>query len=114
LYDNREVVLNITVSHAARRKLLELQNSGSGFLRVNVIPGGCSGMSYTAMVDFEMNDADILVHEVHNIRIVTDSFSRYYLDGMRIDYSDDLIRPGFQLTNAFAAESCGCGASFTL
>lgn len=106
--------MNITVSPAARRKLLELQDGGSGFLRVNVIPGGCAGMSYTAMVDFEMNDADILVFDRDNVRIVSDSFSRYYLDGMRIDYSDDLIRPGFQLTNAYAAESCGCGSSFSL
>jgi iron-sulfur cluster assembly protein len=35
------------------------------------------------------------------------------LDGLTIDFSDDLIEPGFRLTNANAKGSCGCGSSFS-
>jgi Fe-S cluster assembly iron-binding protein IscA len=35
-----------------------------------------------------------------------------FLDRVRIDYEDDLVRAGFRISNASAASSCGCGASF--
>jgi iron-sulfur cluster assembly accessory protein len=106
--------VKISVSSSAHDKLCELQNGSPGFLRVNVVPGGCSGMTYNAMVDFAMNEADILVYDNNDVKIVTDNFSRYFLDGMHVEYSDDLIRPGFQLTNTYASESCGCGSSFSV
>ena len=47
------------------------------------------------------------------LRIVSDKVSSIYLDGLTIDFSDDLIEPGFRLTNANAKGSCGCGSSFS-
>ena len=38
--------------------------------------------------------------------------SAVFLDGLHIDFSDDLIRSGFRFTNPNASGSCGCGASF--
>ena len=35
-----------------------------------------------------------------------------FLDGLEIDYSDDLIRSGFRFKNPRAGGSCGCGSSF--
>ena len=57
---------------------------------------------------------DILVSlEDSGVCIIADEFSAVYLDGLTIDFSDDLIESGFRLTNAKAGGSCGCGASFS-
>ena len=42
----------------------------------------------------------------------TDPDSAEFLDGLEIDYSDDLIRSGFRFKNPRAGGSCGCGSSF--
>ena len=47
------------------------------------------------------------------LRIVSDKVSSIYLDGLTIDFSDDLIEPGFRLSNKNAKGSCGGGSSFS-
>lgn len=106
--------MTVTVTPAAQRKLQELSPAQDPVLRVTVAPGGCAGMSYSAAVVPEPAEADITVLSLDTVTIVTDSFSRFFLDGLIIDYSSDLIKPGFHLSNAYASESCGCGSSFAL
>ena len=48
-----------------------------------------------------------------NLRIVSDKVSSVFLDGLTVDFSNDLIEPGFRLTNSNAKGSCGCGSSFS-
>ena len=43
---------------------------------------------------------------------VADAGSTMFLDGLTIDYSDDLIQAGFRFNNPNASNSCGCGSSF--
>ena len=57
---------------------------------------------------------DQLVYQEDDLRVVADRRSAPYLDGLEIDYSDDLVRSGFRLKNPSAAKSCGCGASFAV
>ncbi|MDA0576590.1 MAG: iron-sulfur cluster assembly accessory protein [Verrucomicrobia bacterium] len=105
-------VLNIKVTDVANVKLVELGLDREKFLRIGVIPGGCSGMTYDAVIDDIMETGDQVVFESGLVRIVTDQFSAAYVDGLSIDYSDDLVQSGFRLTNSRAVKSCGCGASF--
>ena len=49
---------------------------------------------------------------VGSLRVVSDPDSAEYLEGLVIDYSDDLIRSGFRFTNPNASGCCGCGSSF--
>lgn len=71
-------------------------------------------MTYQAALVKELSDDDEVVHEEGGIRVASDSFSKYFLNGLVIDYSDDLIKPGLALINKNATHSCGCGASFAL
>jgi len=106
--------MNITISPAAAAQLqCELALPGS-FLRITIAPGGCSGMTYNARVDTAARDGDQEVFVHAGIRIVSDTFSLHFLNGLNIDYSTDLIKPGFSFRNQFATEACGCGASFAL
>lgn len=102
----------ITITEKAHAELSKLELAPPAFLRINVVPGGCSGMTYSAAVDSEFTGEDVAVYEKDGFRIVTDQGSAVFLEGLHIDYSDDLIRSGFRFTNPNASGSCGCGASF--
>ena len=96
------------------REMLESKMEPGQFLRVTVTEGGCAGLTYDAGIDQEMKEGESLVLQSGNIQIVTDPESSRYLEGLTIDYSDDLIGGGLQFTNASAETTCGCGASFNL
>jgi iron-sulfur cluster assembly protein len=105
----------IKVTENASRKLnslLEKQGRGAtGALRVAVIGGGCSGLQYKMdLVDGPAN-RDIMV-ESSNVRVVVDPKSALFVSGSLLDYSDDLQKGGFKVTNPNAVAHCSCGESF--
>lgn len=102
----------ITITERAREELAKLHRDPDTFLRISVIPGGCSGMTYTAALDKDLGTDDLVVYQNGDLRIVCDNGSALFLEGLKIDYSDDLIRSGFRFSNPNASGSCGCGASF--
>ena len=81
-------------------------------MRISVVPGGCSGLTYSAGIDTALGEGDAVIYDADGIRIVSDRGSAMNLDGLQVDYSDDLIHSGFRLSNPNASHSCGCGASF--
>jgi iron-sulfur cluster assembly accessory protein len=104
----------IKVTEKASRKLrslLEQQGRQNGALRLAVIGGGCSGLQYKMdLVDGPV-DRDILV-ESSNVRVVVDPKSALFVSGSVLDFSDDLQKGGFQVTNPNAVSHCSCGQSF--
>lgn len=95
------------------RSLLERQGRlEHGALRVAVIGGGCSGLQYKMdLVDGPAN-RDILV-ESAGVRVVIDPKSALFVSGSLLDYSDDLQKGGFKVTNPNAVAHCSCGESFS-
>jgi iron-sulfur cluster assembly accessory protein len=92
-------------------QLLSRQGRPQGALRVAVIGGGCSGLQYKMdLVDGPAN-RDILV-ESNQVRVVVDPKSALFVSGSLLDYSDDLQRGGFKVTNPNAVAHCSCGESF--
>ena len=79
-------------------------------LRVKVVGGGCSGLSYKMALD-EQRDGD-RVFEREGARVIVDRKSYLYLNGTELDFSEDLMHSGFNLRNPNVKRSCGCGASF--
>jgi iron-sulfur cluster assembly protein len=104
--------MNINVSDRAVEQLKKHDIGPKKFLRIAVVSGGCSGMTYNAVIDTELDESDEILFEKDGVRIVSEFKSMLYLDGLHIDYSDDLINAGFRFTNPNAQKSCGCGASF--
>ena len=104
----------IKVTENASRKLnslLEKQGRTTGALRVAVIGGGCSGLQYKMdLVDGPAN-RDIMV-ESSNVRVVVDPKSALFVSGSLLDYSEDLQKGGFKVTNPNAVAHCSCGESF--
>src|SRR3954468_5617158 len=104
----------IKVTEDAARKLtslLEKQGRPQGALRVAVIGGGCSGLQYKMdLVDGPAN-RDIMVQS-QSVRVVVDPKSALFVSGSLLDYSDDLQKGGFKVTNPNAVAHCSCGESF--
>lgn len=105
--------MNITIKEKAEEMLNDKLVAGQ-FLRIFVEEGGCAGLTYGASITSEMKDGDSVIHTAGAIRIVTDETSVKFLDGLVIDYSDDLINGGLQFTNSNTKTTCGCGQSFNL
>ena len=82
-------------------------------LRVAVIPGGCSGLSYELGWDTTRQEAD-QVTSMGSLTVVVDRKSALYLDGSVLDFSDGLEGKGFHFSNPQAARTCACGESFGL
>ena len=51
---------------------------------------------------------------IHGVRVVVDKRSLLYLDGVTVDFHDDLNKRGFSITNPHAKSTCGCGSSFSM
>jgi len=105
--------MKITIKENAV-KMLNNKLEHDQFLRVTVIEGGCAGLTYSAEIAKEMQDGEKVVLQSGSIRVVSNESSNKYLDGLIIDYSDDLISSGLQFTNANTKTTCGCGKSFSL
>ena len=106
--------MSIVMSEKAKNELINLEATGENFLRISVVSGGCSGMTYSACIDNTLSDADRVLFEEGPLRVVADERSAGYLEGLQIDYSDDLISSGFRFKNPRAVKACGCGSSFAV
>ena len=105
------IQLSDTAKNEVRR--LTSQHPAGAFLRVAVRGGGCSGLSYDVKFDTQCRDYD-RSFEFDEIKLVCDSKSLVYLDGMMIDFSTELVGGGFRFINPNASGSCGCGTSFSV
>ena len=105
----------VKVTEKAGTKLTSLltrQGRPQGALRVAVIGGGCSGLQYKMdLVDGPAN-RDIMV-ESAGVRVVVDPKSALFVSGSLLDFSEDLQKGGFKVTNPNAVAHCSCGESFS-
>ena len=85
----------------------------SYFIRVGVVGGGCSGLSYKLDFDNVSKPTD-QVFETNGMKIVTDLKSFLYLVNTTLEFSDGLNGKGFYFNNPNASRTCGCGESFAV
>ena len=104
----------VTVTPKAVEKIREaFQREGvSGGLRLGVLGGGCSGLSYQFKFDPKPRPTDKVLNST-TCNVFIDPKSMVFLDGMTLDWKDSLIQSGFVFENPHAKKSCGCGTSFS-
>ena len=94
------------------RAIMQKEGLTDHGLRVAVVGGGCSGMSYR--LNFEKDPAEgDKVWEDKGVRLIVDAKSHVFLNGTTLDYTDGLQGSGFTFVNPNAKSSCGCGQSFS-
>lgn len=100
------------VEEIKRIRSAEKDSEGS-YLRVMVIGGGCSGMSYKIGFDKVAPPASDKVFEKGGVKLVIDPKSYLFLQGTVLDFTDGFDGRGFVFNNPNAKRTCGCGSSFS-
>jgi len=104
----------VTVTETAAKKISDLrleEGKPEWGLRIRIVGGGCSGMSYELGWDDTPVEGDNVV-ETNGVKVIVDSHSAPYLQGSEIDYVDNnMLGAGFAIKNPNVKSSCGCGSS---
>lgn len=111
--------MNITITDKAVKeikKVIEEQEvkDEKTYFRIRVVGGGCSGFAHKLDLDQEFKEGKDTAYEIDGIDVVVDNRSALYLDGVTIDFYNDLNKRGFSVFNPSARSVCGCGSSFAL
>ena len=106
-------MLTMTDKAAARvRAAVDASTQRASGLRIRVVGGGCSGLTYKLELSEERKGDKIFEHD--GARLYIDRRSYLYVCGTEVDYSESLERSGFDLHNPNVKKSCGCGESFVV
>lgn len=104
----------VTLTEAAAKKIMDLrleEGKPDWGLRIRVVAGGCSGMSYELGWEAAAAEGDNVI-ESRGIRVFVDTESARYLAGSEIDFVENqMLGAGFAIKNPNVRSSCGCGQS---
>lgn len=107
----------IHLSKSAVQEISRLQTNtlvADTGIRLSIAPGGCSGWYYNLGFAGEVEMGDRLYDCEGGISVIVDAQSLEHLQGMTLDYSEDLMGGGFRFHNPQATNICSCGNSFAL
>ncbi len=107
-----EPAIDVTPKAIAKIKQAFAKQGVTGGLRLGVLGGGCSGLSYQFKFDTKPRATD-RKFQFDGVEVWVDPKSLLYLNGMILDYKESLMQSGFEFDNPNAKKSCGCGTSFT-
>jgi iron-sulfur cluster assembly protein len=102
----------IQLSPAAITEVKRIQSKHPAPVRLGVEKGGCSELYYTLALT-EVTAADRVV-DCQGVQIAIAPEHQPYLNGLSLDYTQDLMGGGFRFNNPNAVSSCGCGNSFAV
>ena len=106
--------ISVTDNAAKRVNAILIGEKKEGyFLRISVVGGGCSGMSYNLSFDNKEGEFD-KIFKINGVKVYCDLKSWLYVKGTTVDFSDDLLSGGFKVENPNAERTCGCGTSFSV
>ena len=110
LEEGKEFIVTNKAVEKLKEVLIENNKDGSG-LRVEIVPGGCSGFEYGLELDNSTTDLDLILEE-NGVKIIISKENIQFLKGAKLDYVESLQGGGFKISNPNAKSSCGCGQSF--
>ncbi len=108
------IILTERAAREVRRILVENYTFSDPWLRVGAKGGGCSGLTYVLDFDNAEPTEDDLTDVQHDVSIVIDKKSDFFMAGTELDFNEGLLDRGFVFRNPSATGSCGCGASFSV
>ena len=105
----------VTLTEAAARAVqarAQREGKEGQTLRLFVMGGGCSGVTYRIDFDAVGAQGTDFSFSQHGISIAIDPKSLEFLRGSVLDYKAELMSQRFIWSNPNAKSSCGCGESF--
>lgn len=112
--------MSISITDRAAQRIKQIREEqkidNDAILRVGVVSGGCSGLTYDLEFDPDPDNTDDedQKFEDKGIKLVVDMRSFLYLSGTELDYTDGLEGEGFHFHNPNANRTCSCGESFSI
>ncbi len=104
-------MINVTPKAVERIRTLLAANPPAGGLRLGLVGGGCSGLSYKFKIEPGPRSDD-QVFEFDGVRVFVDPKSYTHLEGLTLDYKESLMESQFVFENPNAQQTCSCGKSF--
>lgn len=111
------VVITEKAAEEVKRIVADQQKEGAAeklYLRLRVVGGGCSGFQHKLDLDPQVSEKLDETFTVQGVDVVIDKRSLLYLEGVTVDYHNDLNKRGFSVSNPAAKSTCGCGSSFSM
>jgi len=109
--------VNLTITELAQERLNDLvgeqMREQNAAIRVFMQQGGCGCSGPRFGMGLDQPSAEDAVVELGSLKFIVDPMSATSLEEASIDYVDDVMESGFQISapNAVAAGGgCGCGA----
>ena len=106
-----QLAIDVTPAARARIRTLLDENHCDGGLRIGVVGGGCSGLSYKFKLESAPRPTDN-VFRYEDVTVFIDPKSYVYLKGLTLDYTQSLMESAFVFRNPNAKKHCSCGKSF--
>lgn len=104
----------IQLSQAAIAEFKRTQSKHpSALFRLGVAEGGCVEFYYTMAWDKAIAPNDQIIN-CQGIQVVIAPQHQPYLNGLTLDYTEDLMGGGFRFYNPNAISCCECGNSFAV
>ncbi len=101
----------IQILDNAYKRINELRKEhNKKFVRLSVKGGGCAGFGYDWSFEDKANLTDLVVDDM----LLIDQMFELYINGMELDYKNDVFGANFVFNNPKAKSSCGCGTSFSI
>ena len=109
--DKNVEIVNLSDTAKEQLKSLFAKEANTDGVRLSLLAGGCSGLSYH--LEFDKAKENDYISEADGIKILIDPKSALYLSGVTLDYQGGLNGRGFIFENPNAKKTCGCGTSFS-
>lgn len=111
--------MELTITDRATQRINQIRKEqqvpDDAMLRVGVVSGGCSGLTYDLDFDSEVQvEENDKVFDVDGLKVLVDMRSFLYLAGTELDYTEGLNGQGFHFKNPNATRTCSCGESFSI
>lgn len=108
------MAIQLTSSATQRVNELVNQDPTRPWLRLAIRGGGCSGMSYVMEFVDEPGERDKAFTFEGGVQVCIERRSYLYLNGMEIDWEENLVTRAFRFNNPHASRTCSCGESFAV
>lgn len=113
-----EIKMEIQITDRALSKIKDAATKegvalDSTFLRIAVVSGGCSGLTYDLGWETTQKPDDELA-SIQGLNVVMDMKAMLYMEGSSLDFTDGLEGKGFHFQNPQATRNCACGESFSV
>jgi len=105
-------MIHLSTAAVSEIRRLRSKQQPNNWFRLAVKPGGCSGWFYDMTFEEAVKVGDRVFDE-HGIPVVIDAESLQYINGLQLDYSEDLMGGGFRFYNPQEIATCSCGNSFS-